>query len=174
VLKLPKSGGVVTVDPGHRKATAKRLVHEYLYGPRGLFCPRPIVLPFAQLRLFQVSAAQIAPQDALPIGFQAAEAHTQVGSACAPRRRSAARGGLRRGTAPQVKQVEPDASMVRRILAVAGQEPQDVQELASANSAGFVVLQDVDVEGKRVTVLAPNGLPMPSNVFLLGDLDFIE
>lgn len=48
------------------------------------------------------------------------------------------------------------------------------QDLSSINVAGFVILQEVDVESQRVTVLAPNGLPMPSKTLLLGDVDFVE
>ena len=40
--------------------------------------------------------------------------------------------------------------------------------------AGFLHVQSVDVAAAKLTVLAPNGLPMPSNVLLQGDIEYVE
>ena len=73
-----------------------------------------------------------------------------------------------------MRKVEPDASLENKMLAVAGRTPADTAELISMNIAGFMHVQKVDVSAAKLTVLAPNGLPMPSTVLLQGDIEYID
>lgn len=55
VLKLPKSGGVVTQhDAAHRRRTAMARVRDYFYGRRGELCPYSYVVPFKDMALRRI------------------------------------------------------------------------------------------------------------------------
>lgn len=68
VVKLPKSGGVVTRSPAFRKAARIDRVREYFYGPKGDLSPHLLELRFEDVNIFKVGGGPRAPQSALPIG----------------------------------------------------------------------------------------------------------
>jgi polyribonucleotide 5'-hydroxyl-kinase len=68
VVKLPKSGGVVTRSPAARKAARVQRVREYFYGPRGDLLPHVVELTFAEASVFKVGGGPRADASALPIG----------------------------------------------------------------------------------------------------------
>ena len=68
VVKLPKSGGVVTRSPAVRKAARVRRVREYFYGPRGDLLPHVVELTFDEASIFRVGGKPRADASALPIG----------------------------------------------------------------------------------------------------------
>ena len=68
VVKLPKSGGVVTRSPAVRKAARVRRVREYFYGPRGDLLPHVVELAFDEAQIFRVGGKPRADASSLPIG----------------------------------------------------------------------------------------------------------
>ncbi len=68
VVKLPKSGGVVTRSPAVRKAARVRRVREYFYGPRGDLLPHVVELAFDEASIFRVGGKPRADASSLPIG----------------------------------------------------------------------------------------------------------
>jgi poly(A) polymerase len=150
VLKLAKCGGVVAHDKSFQLSLEKEVVQDYFYGTERDLCPRKKFFSFDELSIYKTAPAPVAPVDALSIGMQRPDKHTEV------------------------RKVVPDASLENRILAVAGRTPKDPSELISMNIAGFVHVQKVDVASGKIELLAPNGLPMPSLVLLQGDIEYIE
>ncbi len=69
VVKLPKSGGVVTRSPAVRKAARVRRVREYFYGPRGDLLPHVVELAFDEASIFRVGGKPRADASSLPIGM---------------------------------------------------------------------------------------------------------
>ena len=150
VLKLAKCGGVVAHDKSFQLSLEKEVVQDYFYGTERDLCPRKKFFSFDEVSIYKTAPAPVAPVDALSIGMQRPDKHTEV------------------------RKVVPDASLENRILAVAGRTPKDPSELISMNIAGFVHVQKVDVASGKLELLAPNGLPMPSLVLLQGDIEYIE
>ena len=150
VLKLAKCGGVVAHDKSFQMSMEKEVVQDYFYGSERDLHPRTKTLSFDQLSIYKTAPAPVAPVDALSIGMQRPDKHTEV------------------------RKVVPDGSLENRMLAVAGRTPKDPSELVSMNVAGFVHVQKVDVAAGKLTLLAPNGLPMPSSVLLQGAIEYIE
>ena len=150
VLKLAKCGGVVAHDKSFQLSLEKEVVQDYFYGTDRDLCPRKKFFSFDELSIYKTAPAPVAPVDALSIGMQRPDKHTEV------------------------RKVVPDASLENRMLAVAGRTPKDPSELISMNIAGFVHVQKVDVASGKLQLLAPNGLPMPSLVLLQGDIEYIE
>lgn len=68
MVKLPKSGGVVTRSTAMRKAARIDKVREYFYGPKGDLSPHLLELRFDDVQIFKVGGGPRAPQSALPIG----------------------------------------------------------------------------------------------------------
>ena len=68
MVKLPKSGGVVTRSPAFRKTARIDRVREYFYGPKGDLSPHLLELNFEDVRIFKVGGGPRAPRSALPIG----------------------------------------------------------------------------------------------------------
>jgi len=71
IVKLPKSGGVVTRDPMWRKINRYNRIKEYFYGVGHSLCPREIVLPFDAIGLYRITKSVPAPSSSLlPLGAE--------------------------------------------------------------------------------------------------------
>ena len=68
VVKLPKSGGVVTRSPATRKAARVQRVRDYFYGSTGDLMPHVVELTFDEASIFKVGGGPRAGASALPIG----------------------------------------------------------------------------------------------------------
>ena len=73
VVKLPKSGGVVTRPPDFRRNTRKDIIRQYFYGPNNDLSPRVITLNWAAIALYRVGGGFQAPLCALPIGTESVQ-----------------------------------------------------------------------------------------------------
>ena len=102
------------------------------------------------MQIYSTAPAPVAPLDALSIGMQVEKAQTEV------------------------RKVDPSAALENKVLAVAGSSPKQTSDVLGINVVGFVHVQKVDAVGCKVTVLAPNGLPMPSTVLLQGDIEYVD
>lgn len=70
IVKLSKSGGVVTRDMQYRRKCRMNRVHEYFYGVTGDLCPHRLVLDFKDIVIYKVGGGPVAPASALPIGAE--------------------------------------------------------------------------------------------------------
>lgn len=68
VVRLPKSGGVVTRTKELRQAARKQRVEEYFYGPAKELSPASQTARFEELQIYRVGGGPKAPSSALPIG----------------------------------------------------------------------------------------------------------
>ena len=65
-------------------------------------------------------------------------------------------------------------SLLKSVLAVSYAQSADEDAVLAANIAGVVYVTHVDLEGGRVTVLAPSPVAMPGAVLLTGTIKWME
>merc|ERR1711879_138087 len=73
IVKLPKSGGVVTRPTEFRRNTRYDTIRQYFYGPKKDLSPRAITLGWNEVGLYRVGAGFQAPLCALPIGAESVQ-----------------------------------------------------------------------------------------------------
>ena len=148
VLKLPKSGGVLTRSAQTRHGAMAARTAEYLYGPKKELYPHALTLDFSQLRVHTIGVAPAAPSSALPIGMRLPD--NQLASQQLPAK------------------LYP--SLMNSLLCVLHTDATRCDDLLRANAAGFVWVSAVDAEKQKMTLLAPSPLAMPSLTLLAGSL----
>lgn len=148
VIKLSKSGGVVSRDANFRRRSRMTQIREYFYGKSGTLSPDSRLLNFSDCVLYRVTGGQAAPSSAMPIGAESL---------------------IHKLT---VELVTPGPDLVNSVLAVSYAETSD--QVLSSNVAGFICVQKVDVENKRMTILAPCPGFLPNSVLLVGDIKWVE
>ena len=154
VHKLPKSGGVVRRDDADRQALRARRWREYFYGGAADLRPISLDVFIDEVHVFRVDEAPQAPLTALPLGAIA-------------------------GSQPLLAVTPLDGAqlgaIVHTILAVVRAKPDaSADELVGAPVAGAVLVIAVDLEKKRITLLAPSPLPLPSPVLVAGSLKWSD
>eukprot|EP01095_Lingulamoeba_sp_RSL-Kostka_P002004 TRINITY_DN1286_c0_g1_i1.p1 TRINITY_DN1286_c0_g1~~TRINITY_DN1286_c0_g1_i1.p1 ORF type:complete len:426 (-),score=115.28 TRINITY_DN1286_c0_g1_i1:260-1537(-) len=149
VVKLQKSGGVVTRSSPFRKNTRKKRIKEYFYGPgKGDLCPHQIILNFSNITIFKLGTIPNAPSSALPIGMESLYDPTQL------------------------EEVNPTNELLHSILAVTHAESSD--NIICSNIAGYLYITNIDLDRKKISVLAPCPGPLPSRYLLLTSLKWVE
>lgn len=73
VIKLPKSGGVVTRPSEFRRNTRYDTIRQYFYGPKHDLSPRFMSLSWNAIALYRVGAGFQPPSCALPIGAESVQ-----------------------------------------------------------------------------------------------------
>eukprot|EP00887_Chlorella_sp_A99_P003151 scaffold9.g3151.t1 len=142
VVKLARSGGVVTRPKELRQATRKARVEEYFYGVGKQLAPASQTARLEDVEVYRVGGGPRAPSSALPIGAT---------SVADPLR-------LSRLGNPQ--------ELLYTLVAVS--HAPEPELLLSANVAGFIYVQDVDLAQGTLTYLAPRPGPLPSKYLLAG------
>ncbi len=148
VIKLAKSGGVITRSDGSRAASMRGRVHEYFYGVRRELYPHSTVVDFSQLEVYSIAAAPQPPPSALPIGVKLPE--DQMASTSIP--------------------PSHYPSLSHSLLAVVRAPTASCDDLLDAACAGYVWVQHVDLERQKVQILAPSGLQAPTLRLLAGSI----
>ncbi|KAJ8419564.1 hypothetical protein Cgig2_017992 [Carnegiea gigantea] len=148
VVKLQKSGGVVSRTPKYRQKSRGHRIREYFYGLANDLSPHSNVANFSDLSVYRIGGGPQAPRSALPIGAEPAADPTRV-------------------VAVNISQ-----DLLHLVLAVSfAKEPE---EIISSNVAGFIYITDVDVQRKKLTYLAPSAGEPPSRILILGTLAWLE
>ncbi|KAJ3204216.1 hypothetical protein HDU82_005999 [Entophlyctis luteolus] len=170
VLKLAKSGGVVTRDKAFRRAIQSMKIREYFYGtPKFPLNPASNTVGFHELTVRRVGDTTLAPSSALPLGQERKVQETKI-----------------------VK-MEVGDTLLNSILAVSHADRLDASAAAAAtvsapaltadeetalilekNVAGFVYVSEVDDVKKKLTVLAPNPGRLPKKYMVMGSLKWVE
>ena len=148
VLKIPKSGGVITRSTQSRQIAQTARMRNYLYGVHRELYPHSITLDFSAVAVYSIDVAPQAPSSALPIGIKLPD--NQLASQQLPPRLYPA--------------------LAYSILAVLHTKSGKCDDLLRANVAGFVWASAVDVERQKLTLLAPSPLAMPSLTLLVGSI----
>lgn len=148
VVKLQKSGGVVSRPPRYRQKSRGHRIREYFYGLANDLSPHSNIANFSDLSVFRIGGGPQAPRSALPIGAEPAADPTRV------------------------VPVNISQDLLHLVLAVSfAKEPEQV---ISSNVAGFIYVTDVDVQRRKITYLAPSAGELPSRILILGTLAWLE
>ena len=146
VIKLAKSGGVITRSIQMRQQARNQRIQEYFYGPRRELYPHSTVLDFSACKIYILSVAPAPPSSAQPIGMKVPDDRMiaqQVSSARYP-------------------------SLLHSLLAVVLAESGSCDDLLRASASGFVHVTQVDTERQKITLLAPAPITRTSLFLLSG------
>ncbi|KAI8618295.1 protein CLP1 [Chytriomyces sp. MP71] len=171
VLKLAKSGGVVSRDKAFRRAVEGARVREYFYGtPRFPLSPFSNTVKFDDLAVRRVGDNVTAPSSIMPIGYDRKAAETKV---------------VRVDDANILLNsvlALTHADRLGALLALSGgatsapalTSEQETQLVLDRNVAGFVYVSEVDERKGKVTLLAPYPGKLPQKYLLMGALKWVE
>ncbi|XP_057541003.1 protein CLP1 homolog isoform X1 [Amaranthus tricolor] len=148
VVKLQKSGGVVSRTPKYRQKSRSYKIREYFYGMSNELSPHSNVASFSDWTVYRIGGGPQAPRSALPIGAEPAADPTRV------------------------VPVNISQDLLHLVLAVSYAKNQE--EIISSNVAGFVYITDIDVQRRKITYLAPSAGELPGRILLLGTLTWLE
>ncbi|GLJ05625.1 hypothetical protein SUGI_0021580 [Cryptomeria japonica] len=148
IVKLHKSGGVVSRSPKYRSRMREFRTREYFYGPSNDLSPHSSVASFSDLHIYRIGGGPQAPRSALPIGAE---------PSADPNR---------------VVQITINSDLLHVVLAVSYAKEPD--QLLSSNVAGFIHITDVDVQRMKITYVAPCPGELPSRLLLAGSLTWMD
>ncbi|PPQ93281.1 hypothetical protein CVT25_015279 [Psilocybe cyanescens] len=159
VVKIPKSGGVVEVDYSYRERVRNYEMHTYMYGqvihpPAGItnatlggenltdlvLSPSSTVINFGDLHIYRVGSDAMAPSDALPVGAARTVSEMQP---------------------VLVDPASPGSGLLNAVLALLAPPNHDEnerydEEVLDLTVVGFLVITNIDIPKRKMTVLAPN------------------
>lgn len=148
VVFLPKSGGVVERPKNVRAETRDFKIREYFYGSRSPLYPHRFEVKWSDVKIFKIGAPAL-PDSCMPLGMKATDNMTKM------------------------VVVQPGQNIMHHILAISFAESAD-EDVINANLLGFICVESVDVEQQTMTVLSPQPRPLPNNILLLSDLQFLD
>lgn len=148
VVKLQRSGGVVSRNQKVRQKARSHRIREYFYGLTNDLSPHSNMASFSDLIIYRVGGGPQAPRSALPIGAEP--------------------------TADPLRLVAVNINhdLIHSVLAVSfAQEPDQV---ITSNVAGFIYITDIDIQRKKITYLAPSAGELPSRYLIVGNVTWVE
>ncbi|KAM7511383.1 hypothetical protein LguiB_010258 [Lonicera macranthoides] len=148
VVKLQRSGGVVSRNAKVRQKARSFRIREYFYGPNNDLSPHSNIASFSDLCVYRIGGGPQAPRSALPIGAEPAADPTRL------------------------VPVNINRDLLHLVLAVSFAKEPD--EIISSNVAGFIYITDIDIPRKKITYLAPSAGELPSKFLIVGSLTWIE
>ncbi|EXB30118.1 hypothetical protein L484_001522 [Morus notabilis] len=148
VVKLQRSGGVVSRNAKFRQKARSYRIREYFYGLANDLSPHSNIANFSDLSIYRIGGGPQAPRSALPIGAEPAADPTRL------------------------VPVNINQDLLHLVLAVSfAKEPE---EIISSNVAGFIYITDIDIQRKKITYLAPSAGELPSKYLIVGTLTWLE
>jgi Pre-mRNA cleavage complex II protein Clp1 len=184
VVKVPKSGGTVCVPRDQQKQIRDRSIVAYFKGPENELQPSLQKLRLADIKIYKAASSVVSQQPGLlPSGMSGTVDPTRVAlvepSADMVRRHNrsvtmcftcahvirAGIGDWARGPSTLTAHARSQAGL---ILAVS--YAQDAHEIAASNVAGFMWVQQVDVDDGSMSVICPHHSTPPSTCFLMGSI----
>ncbi|KAJ7583008.1 Pre-mRNA cleavage complex II protein Clp1-domain-containing protein [Mycena floridula] len=177
VVKIPKSGGVVELDLGYRERIHSYQLHTYMYGqviapPSGvssgslggealvdhILSPSSTVINFSDLTIYRIGAESMAPSSALPIGAARVVSEMQ----------------------PVI--VDPSQSgsgLLHAVLALmapfnADENERYDEEILDLTVTGFLIVTNLDVVQKKMTILAPNQGSLVGKTAIIGTFEWVD
>ncbi|KAJ3298078.1 hypothetical protein HK104_011191 [Borealophlyctis nickersoniae] len=183
VVKLAKSGGVVSRDKVFRRQVQMHKIREYFYGtPKTELSPYSNIVGFADVNIRRVGGGALAPSSALPLGMARKLQENRlvkvdpgdillhsilaISNATVPDKPPAAAsggvasGGVAGGGAVGALTVEPEVDESEIVL--------------QNNVAGFLYVSEVDEDKKKLTVLAPNPVRLPRRYLIMAAQKWME
>ncbi|KAJ7343155.1 Pre-mRNA cleavage complex II protein Clp1-domain-containing protein [Mycena albidolilacea] len=178
VVKIPKSGGVVELDHLYRERVHNYQLHSYFYGqiippPAGIssallggetlsdlvLSPSSTVINFGDLSIFRIGAETMAPSSALPIGAARAVSETQ---------------------AVPIDPAMPGSGLLNAVLAVLAlpvntdESERYDEEILDLPISGFIVVTNLDIPHRKMTILAPNQGSVVGRTAVIGSFEWSE
>ncbi|KZV36517.1 hypothetical protein F511_15688 [Dorcoceras hygrometricum] len=148
VVKLQKSGGVVSRNAKVRQKSRAYRIREYFYGLANDLSPHSSVANFSDLSIYRIGGGPQAPRSALPIGAEPSADPTRL------------------------IPVTVNQDLLHLVLAVSfATEPA---EIISSNVAGFIWITDINFDSKKITYLAPSAGSLPGRYLIMGSLTWYE
>ncbi|KAL7232409.1 hypothetical protein ACSBR2_010434 [Camellia fascicularis] len=148
VVKLQKSGGVVSRNAKVRQKARSYRIREYFYGLANDLSPHSNITSFSDLSVYRIGGGPQAPRSALPIGAEPAADPTRL------------------------VLVNINRDLLHLVLAVSFAKEPD--QIISSNVAGFIYITDIDIQRKKITYLAPSAGELPSRFLIMGTLTWLE
>lgn len=148
IVKLHKSGGVVSRNPKFRQKSRSSRIREYFYGPLNDLSPHSNIVSFTDINVYRIGGGPQAPRSALPIGAEPVADPTRLVA------------------------VNINRDLLHLILAVSYAKEPD--RIISSNVAGFIYITDIDIQRKKITYLAPCPGELPSKLLIVGTLNWLE
>ena len=171
VIKLPRSGGVVSRDSTFRRISRSLCIKRYFNGDLirptssssnadatliNQYTPTLLELPFSKLQLYKLSSVSLAAS-MLPVS-------------------------AKQTTDPvQLTPMEIGPTLQHAILAVchptavaAYEQSGKGSDLYSSGIAGFVAVEKVDIDCDVICLLSPCSGSLPSSTLLVGDIAWME
>ncbi|KAI9094124.1 Pre-mRNA cleavage complex II protein Clp1-domain-containing protein [Phlyctochytrium arcticum] len=166
IVKLAKSGGVVTRDRVYRKQLEMSKIKEYFYGTlKGELSPYSSIVPFADVAVRRVGEGTLAPSSALPLGSERLLQETRLIKVDS--------GDILLHSILAVSNASlPDPNTTTEENALTPEEESKL--VLGTNLAGFVYISEVDDKNSKMTVLAPNPGRLPRRYLLMGSLKWME
>lgn len=160
IVKLPKSGGVVTKDRPYRARHRRAKIFEYFYGSQSLsYSPARIDVKISSLCLLRAG------------GLQLSEGMRLIGESGGPS-----------DSACQPIKVNATQELDRCLLGVLSLSESEVaeidrsdklpQNLLKATVIGYVCIVKIEVEEDKMTLLSPSAGPLPCKYLLVGSVKF--
>ncbi|KAF8912084.1 Pre-mRNA cleavage complex II protein Clp1-domain-containing protein [Gymnopilus junonius] len=177
VVKIPKSGGVVELDQAYREKVYNYEMHTYMYGqvikpPPGvtkgtlggenltdlILSPSSTVVNFGDLQIYRIGSDTMAPSDALPVGA------TRTVSEMQP---------------VVVDPASPGSGLFNAILALLAPPNPDEnerydEEILDLSVVGFLVVTNIDIAKRKMTILAPNRGSFTGRTAVVGSFEWQE
>eukprot|EP01097_Dermamoeba_algensis_P005002 TRINITY_DN3188_c0_g1_i1.p1 TRINITY_DN3188_c0_g1~~TRINITY_DN3188_c0_g1_i1.p1 ORF type:complete len:423 (-),score=70.73 TRINITY_DN3188_c0_g1_i1:217-1485(-) len=148
LFKLAKSGGVVPKSQIARRKKKMNSIREYFYGITGDLCPHSTVVDFNDVIILTVGGGPAAPVSALPVGAESTVDPTRV----------------------QV--VTPNRDLVHSVLGLS--HAKSIDTVLATNLVGLVHITEVNIERRKITLLAPSPGPLPTKYLIMGSVKWLE
>lgn len=148
VVFLPKSAGVVERSRAVRSESRDQRVREYFYGYRSPLYPHSFDVKWSEIKIYKIGAPTL-PNSCLPLGMTATDNKTKL------------------------VVVQPSMSLLHHILSLSFADTPE-EDIVTTNVTGFICVTNVDIERQTITVLSPQPRPLPKNICLLSDLQFMD
>ncbi|XP_050294853.1 protein CLP1 homolog [Anthonomus grandis grandis] len=149
IVFLQKSGGVVELSKSARIEARDQRIKEYFYGtPKNQLYPHSFDLKWSEVKIFKIGAPPL-PDSCLPHGMKPEDHLTKL------------------------VPITPNPGISHHILAVSFAEKED-DDVILSHVAGFVCVSHIDTERQTITLLSPQPKPLPNNILVLSELQFMD
>ncbi|KAJ3291651.1 hypothetical protein HDU79_002162 [Rhizoclosmatium sp. JEL0117] len=168
VLKLAKSGGVVSRDKAYRRALQSAKIREYFYGTTKFpLSPFSNIVSFNELAVRRVGDATTILASALPIGQDRKTQETKIVKVEV--------GDILLNSVLAVSHADRlDAIAPASVSAPALTADQETALILDKNVAGFIYVSEVDDKKHKLTILTPNPGRLPKKYMVMGSLKWVE
>uniref|UniRef100_A0A060T9K1 Polynucleotide 5'-hydroxyl-kinase GRC3 n=1 Tax=Blastobotrys adeninivorans TaxID=409370 RepID=A0A060T9K1_BLAAD len=154
VLKVPKSGGCVDLDPPAVRATQSRSMRDYFYGTiKQTLDPYSVTVDYSAVTVYRVLEESELDSSALPAGEQADSQHS----------------------AQHLVKLETSAILQNCVMAMLNASPADsVDLLVQSEVLGYVHVITADDDRRKLVIRMPVPGRLPQRPFVIGDYRYHE